>query len=338
MLKVNMMMHIYQQKIIILQIVYYFYYIVNYSDQAVLDDIYIEEQKVELIEDTDDTNIDNIHTSNIYECSLIKASKNKGLNDETWICSFCSYINSIHNNKCKMCDSVMNKNQLQKLLETKSYSGDSWTCAICSYINSNRYNKCKMCNNANNTQSQLQKTVELKPGMLVTLNHDEGDIKVLYGKTGIYLEQHDDISKVLLLNTDSGCRYIQNCETKYLNVHEKWVGYKIASIKEIYGILSQYLYTSLIHISRILLLILLSVWDESSQKEPLSIRHLSDDGQNVVQYIQLLMSTEKLFFANTKKDSTQGRLFLMVNRVLKNILKLRLLNESNSLILDVYLY
>lgn len=275
--------------------------IVDSSDQAVLDDIYIEEHKVELIEDAEDTVVDNIHTSNIYECRIIKATS-----------------------------------------DIEAQALDSWTCQLCSYINSKKYHKCQICNNINtnnpNTTSYLNnnKYVLLKAGMLVTFNHNYGDMNILYGKTGIYLKQNENMSSVLLLDTESGTRRIETFETRFLNIHEKWAGYRIASTEELYGVLSQYLYSSFLHLCRILLISLLSVWDDTLQNETLSLRHISDDGRNVVQYLQLLMSTENLFMANKKKNATTGRLFLMVNRVMKNIMKLTLLNETNSSILDVY--
>lgn len=291
--------------IVFFKIYYYclLYYIIiaDSSDQAVLDDIYIEEHKVELIEDTEDTVVDNIHTSNLFECRIIKATS-----------------------------------------DVEAHALDSWTCELCSYINSKRYTKCQICNNVNtnNVTKTLNnnKYVLLKAGMLVTFNHNYGDMNILYGKTGIYLKQDENISSVLLLDTESGTRKIEKFETRFLNIHEKWSGYRIASTEELYGVLSQYLYSSFLHLCRILLICLLSVWDDTLQNETLSLRHISDDGRNVVQYLQLLMSTENLFMANKKKNATTGRLFLMVNRVMKNIMKLTLLNETNSSILDVYIY
>lgn len=105
-------------------------------------------------------------------------------------------------------------------------------------------------------------SIPLVRGLLVTESPDSGEVKNLVGRTGIYAKLTDGVHDMISLSLETGLYNFISMDISQIRLQNKWAGYNINEINEIYGLLTQHIHTLFLHHCRILLMLLLSMKDD----------------------------------------------------------------------------
>lgn len=215
------------------------------------------------------------------------------------------------------------------LISVKDNSdSNTWSCPACTFINRNDNSQCIICGSACPTDHSINTSIPLVRGLLVTETSEIGPTRRLIGKTGIYIKFNENIHEVINLSLETGLYNIIPMDFVHIKVHDKWAGYDLTDINEIYGLLLQYNHTLFIHHIRILLLMILLM--SSDEESILQIENPFD----VVNFFLLLISSENLYESNIHRNCLQGRLLLVVNKILYVLMNR---NVNGKPLLDVYI-
>lgn len=228
------------------------------------------------------------------------------------------------------------------LISVKDNSdSNTWSCPACTFINRNEISQCVMCGSTCPADHSVNTSIPLVRGLLVTETSEIGTTRRLIGKTGIYIKLNENVHEVINLSLETGLYNIIQMDFVHIKVHDKWAGYDLTDISEIYGLLLQYNHTLFIHHIRVFLLMVLLMSSSSSSSNSASSNE--EDINNIlpinnpndaVNYFLLLISSENLYESNIHRNCLQGRLLLVINKILYVVMN-RSINGKP--LLDVYI-
>lgn len=150
----------------------------------------------------------------------------------------------------------------------------NWACKKCTFINPSNKNNCQMCNAIKQISDELDLPLSnVQPGFLITESQENGPVQFILGTTGIVscVEENDVI--IDCIDTDTCIHYKQRIKANDIRLHEKWYGYSLLNINDMYNIFIKFLYTDFLHQARLFVISISILWNENCGQ--LSLRHLS---------------------------------------------------------------